>query len=118
MKIKLQTKEGLKEFDSDFNMVTHEMYYSTFSSDILIDAIKDLTVLGGMLSRSFLIRVYYAMIKTVDHSFMGFIPFLQTLEDDVIQFFEDLDQELVELIVSKATARAEKELSKNDTVKN
>lgn len=117
MIIKLETKEGLKEFEGEINLLTYDIYFSTFGSDLLIDASRSIEV-TGMYSRAYLLRVMYAMIKTKDALFIEFIPFLETLEDDVVSFFELLDNELVDLITSKLTERVDKELKQNDKITN
>ena len=117
MKFKLKTKDGIKEFEGELTLVTYDIYFTDFNSDLLIDATRTIQV-TGMYSRAYLLRVMYAMIRTVDPSFIDFISFLNILEDDVIQFFKDLDTELTDLITNKITARVENEVINNDKTKN
>lgn len=117
MKIKLETKNGIEEFDGDLTMLTYDIYFSTFGNDMLVDATRSLQVIGAY-SRAYLLRVIYAMIKTKDSSFMDFIPFLETLEDDIVSFFENIDDELLDMITAKVTSRVDKEVNSYDKVTN
>ena len=120
MKFKLRTKEGIKEFEGSFNLITYDNYFDVFRRDLLVDAQQEVFVNEGMFGRAYLLRVMYSMIKTANASFMNFYDFLDYLEDDIIQFFEDLDQELLKLLTDKVTGKIDKALEdiENDVIAN
>lgn len=116
MKLQIRTKEGLKEFEAELNMITYDIYYETFRRDFHVDTVNDFTV-NGAYGRAYLQRVMYAMIKTVDIEFMDFYSFLLSLEDNISNFLDNIDKDLIDLINSKITNSPSKELA-DDKITN
>lgn len=114
MKFKLKTIEGIQEFEGEFRLITYDNYFDVFRRDLLVDAQKEIFINEGMFGRAYLLRVMYAMIKTSNPSFMNFYDFLNYLEDDIIQFFKDIDQKLLKLLTDKVTGRINKELENSE----